>query len=490
MNEDELRYAEAIQKSQRSLVDYRHIMLINGDTEVEPAEFHFEWSHILLNGSGNDAIEGFRESGKTQYVLRAFPLYCLQFPSDRRDYIVIIKKNARLASAKLKEIGNEYESNPGISSNCIKIVEQSAESFAVDVRGQDGRKHNIRIEAYGKGASIRGLANVDRRPKVVIIDDPQDVEDASSPTMQQSDWDWFLSDVMFLGQRTRIFAIGNNLGETCILERIGANASDLGFTFQRQPCMDANGSTWPSKFKVDEIERERNAFERLGKLPIWLREKMCLAVSDETRIFRKSDFQYFNLNSFIKTRIYACNVFLVADPASSMADDSDYRCIIACAVDADNYWYILEVAYGRWDSVGFFDHLFRMSVAWGTREVGIEEGIYLQAIEKFLDREQRRRNQFFTVTPLKHGRVKKEERIKVLQPRFRTQSILFAEGQTWLGEMEAELLAFTMQGTKGLHDDLIDTLAYLEQIVRVPYKGNAKNANLPRVTDDSKYAYI
>ena len=44
---------------------------------------------------------------------------------------------------------------------------------------------NVRIEAYGKGASIRGLSNKDRRPKILILDDIQDLEDARSETVTE-----------------------------------------------------------------------------------------------------------------------------------------------------------------------------------------------------------------------------------------------------------------------------------------------------------------
>ena len=112
-----------------------------------------------------------------------------------------------------------------------------------------------------------------------------------------------------------------------------------------------------------------------------------------------------------------------------------------------------------------------------------EKGEYKNVIAPMLDAEMKRRNQFFNVIPLEHGGRRKEARIRTLQPRFKTHSILFAEDQDWLPEMEAELLAFTMQGSKGLHDDLIDALAYGEQIAQTPYRPNKRNRNLPRMQE-------
>ena len=59
--------AEAIKRiniSNKNLVPFRYYFLTNGKDEVEPPEYHFDWSDILLKEKDNFAIEGFRESGK------------------------------------------------------------------------------------------------------------------------------------------------------------------------------------------------------------------------------------------------------------------------------------------------------------------------------------------------------------------------------------------------------------------------------------------
>ena len=122
---------KAVSVARQGLVQFRKVFLATGEGECSPAPFHYEWSEILLNGEGNDAIEGFRESAKTQYVLRSFMQYALVFPDIARDYIVLIKKNTRLAQAKLKEIEQEYESNPLLQHNLVKIREQSGDVFSV-----------------------------------------------------------------------------------------------------------------------------------------------------------------------------------------------------------------------------------------------------------------------------------------------------------------------------------------------------------------------
>jgi len=461
-------------------------MLSTGKDEVMPAEYHYQWSDLLLNDKENEAIEGFRESGKTQYILRAFLLYCLTFPSRERDYIVVIKKNTTLAEDKLKEVEHEYLTNPIVSAIKKEIKEQSGRVFSVDVEAAENEIINVRIEAYGKGASIRGLANIDRRPRICIIDDPQDIEDAYSETVAETDWTWFLSDVCFLGQNTRIFLIGNNLGEKSIIERIfniGGKLEKITFNTLRIGVKNEKGeSNWPSKFLLENIEKERRDYEKLGKLEVWLRERMCLATSEETRVFRDEDYRYYCRKVLTKD-LSRFRLWATLDPASSKSKESCYRALTINAVDEHNDWFILDVLFGRWDSITLINMLFEQVALWDLRNIGIERGEYKDVIEPFLLEEMKRRNRFFNIIPIEHAKAgTKLERIKMLQPRFRAHQIHFPDDNPdWVIELKTELGGITKTAIKSLYVDLADSLAMQEQIAerpvfRIQYK------NLPRET--------
>ena len=470
---------EMYRKARKNLVDYRYILLSVSEGEVKPTDFQYKWSDILLNGKTHTAIEGFRESAKSQIVLRACPLYSLTFPSKNTDYIVIIKNNTTLARNKLKEVEREYTTNPLISANMVKIVEQSSDVFSVDVKDESGETINVRIEAYGKGASIRGLSNLDRRPKIVICDDLQDLADAESETVSAGDWNWFLSDVMFLGQYTRIFLIGNNLGEKCIVERIFANAKSLEFETMLVPCMADGKSSWPEKYTVEDIEKEKAAYAKMGKIDIWLREKMCLATSEETRTFHANDYRYYVPNIINKIRGLS-NVYFTIDPAHSQEEDSCFRAIVVNCVDQDNKWFIANIAYGRWQSDEFIKILFEQVAQWKPLEVGIERGEYKDVIEPFIYKEMSRRNIFFDIKPIEHAKQgSKLERVKMLGPRFKAHQIWFPEYADWLPELKAELAGVTKNAFKSLYVDLIDALAMQEQIAIAPV-GIGTQEDLPR----------
>lgn len=460
--------ADIYTAAKKGLVEYRSIFLPAPD-DVKPAKFHYEWSKELLFGETHVAFEGFRQSAKGSLILRAFPLYALTFPNDDWSYIVILKANMAQARKALKNITNEFMTNPMINARLMKVIKNTSDVFEVKLDVGSGRTQNVLIEAYGKGASIRGLNNKDVRPSLILADDIQDSSDMQSEVVPDQDWDWFLSDVMFLAQSARVFIIGNNLGERCIIERIGKNADNMGFKFKRIPCANAEltESTWAEKQTIEEIRKERAEYESIGKLDIWLREKMCMAVSDDTRLFTEGMYRYYP--SGLKDHLASGGEILATlDPASSSRRDSCFRAIVVGALMPDGHWYILDVPYGRWDSVELMAKMFEVVRKWGIREFGVEKGQYQQFLEPVMYREMTIRKLRFNITPLEHGKIgSKLERIKMLQPYFKSGSIWFPEGAEWLTEMKNELAGVTRDELKSEYVDLVDALAMLATQMRV-----------------------
>lgn len=451
---------EAISSGEENLVTFRNLFL-PADDDVKSPWFHYEWSDILLNGDTHYAIEGFRESAKTSIVLRAFPLYCLMYPARGREYIVFIMANQKGASKRLKEISDEYLSNELMNLNLVEVKEQSEKAFECLVTGFDGKEHRIRFEAYGKGSSVRGLSNRDRRPDIVLIDDPQDMADSLSDTVQDNDYDWFLSDVLFLGKKTRIFFIGNNLGEKCLIERVISNKEELRFQAIRIPIMDEFGkSNWEERFPVSEILAEKEQFRKIGKLDIWEREKMCIAISPENQLFKKSYFRYYDREDL---DISNWSTYITCDLAISEKESADFTSICVLGVNEENMWFVLDIVYGRFDPSETIDNIFDLVVRYRPVCVGIEKVAYQAALRHFVEKEMPKRNVWFMIRDLE-AKTKKEIRISALQPRFKAGAIWFPQGEEFLLELESELLAFP----RGLHDDLVDSLAYMAEVALPP----------------------
>ena len=455
------------ERALKSLVAFREEFIPSHD-DVKPAPFHNEWSDILLFGKGNFAIEAFRESAKTQIVIRANLLHALTFPQFNRSYLVIICATQTTASKKLQEVSREFLASSAMNGLVFEIRDNSGLAF--EVHYHDGQK--VRIEAYGKGAAVRGLSWGSKRPDLVIIDDPQDEEDARSETVTANDWDWFLSDVYFLGQSTRIFMIGNNLGERCIIERVINNSESLNFMARRIPILDDDGkSAWPDKWPTAAIEKDRQKFESMGEIDIWYRNKMCQCINPESQKFKREYFRYYEKPPSLSEM----NIYTTVDLAISQKVNADCTAIVTVGVNAEGHWFVLDVEYGRYNPSTQIDAIFSAVQKWRPLAVGIELVAYQAALQHFLEKEMPRRGIFFRIQPLK-AEKKKEIRIDNIQPRFAVGSVWFKSQASWLPKIEGELLSYP----HGSHDDVIDALAYMEQIAVSPFN----NSKVSEVIED------
>lgn len=169
------------------------------------------------------------------------------------------------------------------------------------------------------------------------------------------------------------------------------------------------------------------------------------------------------------------NTFVLVDTAVSEKESADFTGITINRVSMDNKWYITSYRL-KMNPSDLINHLFYLNDLYNPTGIGIEETTYLLAIKPFLEDEMRKRNKFFTITPLKHHGTKKETRIRGLIPRYETKSI-FHVGNC--NDLEEEQRVFP----RGQHDDVLDSLAYSEQLVFKPYRGE----NLPQIEEVKDY---
>lgn len=462
-------------QTHKSLVDFFRIFIGDKDDYVEPAKFHYLLSDLLLHDKKNFAIEMFRESGKSAMVLRAFPTYKLVYPSDDACYIVIIKQNQTLASAKLLEIINSYENHAIMNMNLISVAKKSADAIEVTVYGTDKKNHTVRIEAYGKGASIRGLTWGNLRPQVVIMDDIQDLEDSQSETVVEKDWDWFLSDVAFLAKTGRIFIIGNNLGRKCVIERIIDNKDRMDFQVMKIGALNEEGkSNWETRFSTQFLMEEKKKYTELGKLDIWYRERMCEAISPETQLFKQAYFRYFEEQDLPS----GLDIDITIDPAISKKKDACNTAIVAVGKqDLNPNWYVLDYVADHLDPLQLIDAVFKMyadlRVKYPTSNIRVfvETVAYQQSLKYFIEEEMRKRREFFVLEEFKDTH-EKEQRIKGLVPMYKTGVVYH---RRWMNALEEELLLFP----KGKTIDIVDALSFHTQI-----KYNTEKMDIYDLIDD------
>ena len=132
----------------------------------------------------------------------------------------------------------------------------------------------------------------------------------------------------------------------------------------------------------------------------------------------------------------------------------------------ENGWHLENIIHGRWDLAETARKIFEVVRDYRPISVGIERGISKQAVMSPLMDLMKQRGRFFVVEQLTHGNRKKTDRIMwALQGRFENGQITLSKGE-WNTRFMDQLFQFPDPLT---HDDLVDSVAYIDQLAKVAY---------------------
>lgn len=155
----------------------------------------------------------------------------------------------------------------------------------------------------------------------------------------------------------------------------------------------------------------------------------------------------------------------VSAASKSKAKKLDTTSIAVVKAGMDGWW-VADIIYGRWDIKKTAEKIFNAVQKYQPVAVGIEKGALKNAVLPYLTDLMKARQGFFRVEELTHGNKKKVDRIVwALQGRFENGHITLNEGE-WNVEFCDQLFQFP---NPMVHDDLIDSLAYIDQLAKVSY---------------------
>jgi predicted phage terminase large subunit-like protein len=129
-------------------------------------------------------------------------------------------------------------------------------------------------------------------------------------------------------------------------------------------------------------------------------------------------------------------------------------------------WWVADIIHGRWGVEKTARKIFDAVRDYQPVAVGIEKGALKNAVYPYLNDIMKAKQRFFRVEELTHGNKRKIDRIVwALQGRFEHGKITLNKGE-WNTTFLDELFQFP---NKLVHDDLIDSLAYIDQLAQVAY---------------------
>jgi hypothetical protein len=148
-------------------------------------------------------------------------------------------------------------------------------------------------------------------------------------------------------------------------------------------------------------------------------------------------------------------------------------------------WFVEDIRYGQWDVRETALRILEAYRDYRPAAVGIEKGSLKNAVQPYMDDEMRRLDTYFTVFELTHGNQQKPDRIRwALQGRAEKGRIYLKKDADYLRDFLDQAADFP---NPLAHDDLIDAVAYIDQLASTVYYDTEDTRNTwsePQTIDD------
>ena len=317
--------------------------------------------------------------------------------------------------------------------------------------------------AAGVGGAITG-----RGANIFFIDDPvKNREEAESSVYREKTWDWFTSTAFTrLEPHGVMIIIMTRWHVDDLAGRVIKHPEYKGMVkviklpaiaLVDSPKRKAGEALWPDRFSKEELNRIKTVIGPYDFSALY----QCSPILTENQEFKP---EYYKTISEKELSMLSTVNYLTVDTAMSKRTQADFCGFTDNSVDKEDFWNI-KAWRSRMGPEELVDALFALHETRKYAVIGIEKTAYLDGLKPFLDAEQRKRQRFLPIVELIHNQTSKEIRIRGLIPRYAAGSIRHIEGFT--KDLEEEQMEFP----NGMHDDILDSLAYQSQIVNKEKKG-------------------
>lgn len=408
----------------------------------------------LLEGNEDLVIAAPRGFAKSTLVSKFYPLWLALF-KHRRD-ICIISNSEGLAVEHLRWIKQKCESDGKLIASFGNLKSEKWTENHIILQHADGTRVNIR--ARGAGGQIRGF-----RPDCVICDDLETDDSVASEEQTKKLKDWvFKACYNTLLPGGRFLVIGTVLHPLSLLSDL--LETDNGFTKRRLTAyingVEEEGSElWPDQRPHSWLQ-ERKA--TIGSFR-FAAEYMNDPVSDEAAPIKPDQVRIWeNLPSNLSHVI-------AVDPAYSEDSKADYKVASLVGITPEYRRYLCHYIRTHQPQGEFIDSILNLWLQHRNTITGV--GIPNSGVEKsfynsFLKRAEERHlsppviplTNTFQSASGSNVRNKKERIIATLQP-------LFEQGKYFIGPNHLDAKEELIRIGSSRNDDLVDSLAYAEQIL-------------------------
>jgi hypothetical protein len=458
----EEQLAMVAHQAKKHLIDFS----IATDSSYQDTWFHEALATVLMdamekvekNIDVRIIIEAPPRHGKTEISSKKFAAWAL---GHHPDWPIIVGSYSTELAVKFGEGTRSIMDSPR-----YKAIFNTRLSKDTKAKGYWKTDKGGSYMAAGAGGSFTGSGY-----KIGLIDDIfKDRKEADSKVIRDSRWDWYRSTFYTRQEGASAIIVINTRWHTDDLvgrllaqqekdEQDGVENFDKWqrITFPAIAIKDESfrskgEALWPDKFPIGKLKKTENTLGPYEFAALY----QASPITSSNQEFKQSWIKYI---SWSEVELLNTRKFATIDPGGKN-QDNDYTGVVRNYVDARNNWYIKAMGV-HFNSVEIINLLFVLHDE-GFEVIGIEETVFLNAIKPFFDEECRKRNKFPNVVPLKHAGRNKETRIRGVIPRYASGSIFHIVGEC--KDLEDQMAVFP----KGANDDVLDSLAYENDIAEAP----------------------
>ena len=436
-------------------------------------EFHYEIAELLENPDYNKLnIIAPRGHAKSSLVACVFPIWHVLTHKGSK-FVVLSSKTEGHAVRLLQTIKNALDYSMELRSVFGYWGQHTARSWS---RTEVVLKDDSMIMCRGTGQQVVGLKHGNQRPTLVVLDDPEDMNNTKTSEAMEFNLKWLLQSLIpaLDAKRGRLAVIGTPQHQRCMVETL---MDTDGWISKRYKALQEDGTAlWPEMWSKEKLEAEKRSLESIGRVSSFYREYQCEIIGDEDQMFKEKYIQVYDgkirwiddesYMEFASGRIEPVNIFMGVDPASSIKKHADYSTIVAVAVDNKNNKYVLPYYRKRSTPMSLADHILEYFKKYKPVKTRIESVGYQEMLRDYLSTKADELGLFIPGLEIKETpRTSKSSRLETMQPWFAQKKMYILEN---MEELKDELLMFP----RGKHDDLLDGLYYATKNNYTPYHSN------------------
>ena len=332
--------------------------------------------------------------------------------------------------------------------------------------------NDVMVKSLGAGMKVRGLKFREFRPDLIICDDLENDEAVENKDRREKFERWFTGALLpSMAKDARVIVIGTILHFDSLLAKLLDPTKYSGWYKKTYRAINDWGALWPEHLSLEELEEIKQEYISQGQVFLFYQEYQNDPVSSEFQKFKLEKIKYYEDGDLV-TKDF--RTYITIDRSYSLEKTADFTAIVVVSVDKENKWYIRMAERFKGTEKDIIEKIFDLHSYFHPELFGIEQKAFKYTLKPALDDEMRKRNAFFKCIELKDLGRGKNVRIEGLIPRFESGSVLLKRDQT---DLIDELIKFP----KGVHDDLIDALAYqLETSAGAAYKGRHARQSVSR----------